>query len=103
MVGGELNRTRGKRGGYQGTSGQVVSPPLVTPSLRSKRFREHFRTVFDSHSSFFAPKPHGKACFTGYSPLVFFPAQFFARALQSERLEQARGSLVSYLCQDPGA
>ena len=56
MVGSELNRTRGKRGGYQGTLGRVVFPPLVTPSLRSKRFQEHFRTVFDSHSSFLAPQ-----------------------------------------------
>ena len=25
-----------------------------------------FRTVFDSRSSFFAPKPHGNACYAGY-------------------------------------
>ena len=24
-----------------------------------------FRAVFDSHSSFFAPKPHGNACYAG--------------------------------------
>ena len=26
-----------------------------------------FRAVFDSRSSFFAPKPHGNACYAGYS------------------------------------
>ena len=25
-----------------------------------------FRAVFDSRSSFFAPKPHGNACYAGY-------------------------------------
>ena len=28
-----------------------------------------FRAVFDSPSSFFAPKPHGNACYAGYSHL----------------------------------
>ena len=29
-----------------------------------------FRAVFDSRSSFFAPKPHGNTCYTGYSGTV---------------------------------
>ena len=65
MVGNELNRKRGKSGDYWGTLGRVDFRPLATPSLRSKRFREHFRTVFDSLSSFFAPKPHENTCFGG--------------------------------------
>ena len=28
-----------------------------------------FHVVFDSHSSFFAPKPHGNACYAGYVAL----------------------------------
>ena len=31
--------------------------------------RAIFRAVFDSRSSFFAPKPHGNACYAGYSHL----------------------------------
>ena len=65
MVGSELNRTQGKRGGIPEDIGASSFPSSSHPSLRSKRFWEHFRTVFDSHCSFFAPKPHGKACFTG--------------------------------------
>ena len=54
---------------------------LSITSLRSKRFRlvsetedgilgfggAIFRAVFDSRSLFFAPKPHGNACYAGYS------------------------------------
>ena len=29
-----------------------------------------FRAVFDSRSSFFAPKPHGNACYSGYTYTV---------------------------------
>ena len=29
-----------------------------------------FRAVFDSRSSFFAPKPHGNACYAGYTYTV---------------------------------
>ena len=29
-----------------------------------------FRAVFDSRASFFAPKPHGNACYAGYSVSV---------------------------------
>ena len=66
LDGGERVKSYGENEGeYQGTLGREVFPPLATPSLPSKRFREHFRTVFDSHSSFFARKPHGKACFAG--------------------------------------
>ena len=54
---------------------------LSITSLRSKRFRlvsetedgilgfgrAIFRAVFGSRSLFFAPKPHGNACYAGYS------------------------------------
>ena len=32
--------------------------------------RAIFRAVFDSRSSFFAPKPHGNDCYAGYQRLV---------------------------------
>ena len=42
-------------------------PFFPTPSpLFSLR---HFRAVFDYRSSFFAPKPHGNACYAGYKQL----------------------------------
>ena len=74
----------------------TLDPNVLDPShlsLRSKRFRlvseqrkteerdsqfmkqvpknknAIFRAVFDSPSSFFAPKPHGNACYAGYSHL----------------------------------
>ena len=31
-----------------------------------------FRAVFDSRSSFFAPKPHGNACYAGYEYWIYF-------------------------------
>ena len=31
--------------------------------------RAIFRAVFDSRSSFFAPKPHGNACYAGYKTI----------------------------------
>ena len=34
-----------------------------------------FRAVFDFRSSFFAPKPHGKACYAGY---IFSDVSFIA-------------------------
>ena len=65
MVGSELNPTQGKREGKLGDIAASSFPSSVTPSLRSKRFREYFRAVFHSRSSFFAPKPHGSSCFGG--------------------------------------
>ena len=32
-------------------------------------YLRHFRAVFDYRSSFFAPKPHGNACYAGYKQL----------------------------------
>ena len=32
-------------------------------------YSRHFRAVFDSRSSFFAPKPNGNACYAGYPRL----------------------------------
>ena len=37
--------------------------PIPSPLFHSR----HFRAVFDSRSSFFAPKPHGNACYAGYT------------------------------------
>ena len=65
MVGSELNPTQGKRGGKPGDIGASSFPSASHPRLRSKRFREYFRAVFYSRSSFFVPKPHGNTCFGG--------------------------------------
>ena len=113
MVGSELKPTQGKRGGKPGDIGASSSPPpLVTPSLRSKLFREYFarfftlvpRSLLRNRTKTLAPAVK--------SPLFFSTGQFFARALQSESLEQqvtlspsslelAPGSVVSYFCQEP--
>ena len=37
-----------------------------------------FRVVFDSRPSFFAPKPHGNACYPGYTRLRMLDAYVFA-------------------------
>ena len=39
------------------------------PAPRSLTCAIFFRPVFDSRSSFFAPKPHGNACYAGYRGL----------------------------------
>ena len=40
--------------------------PTPSPLFYSR----HFRAVFDSRSSFFAPKPHGNACYAGYKDVI---------------------------------
>ena len=53
---------------------QVACVASISVGFRSKKrprnvifgTRAIFRAVFDSRSSFFAPKPHGNACYAGY-------------------------------------
>ena len=53
-----------KRGGRgRGRNLSSPPPPRSFPSAI-------FRAVFDSRSSFFGPKPRGKACYAGYMSLV---------------------------------
>ena len=54
-----------KKGGGRGRGRNLSSPPPPRsfPSAI-------FRAVFDSRSSFFGPKPRGKACYAGYMSLV---------------------------------
>ena len=96
LVGSELNRTRGKRGGIPGDIGASSFPSSfcvasVSGSIFARSLTLIPRSLHWNRTERLASQ----------SPIVFFPRQFFARALQSERLEQAPGSLVSYLCQDP--
>ena len=42
------------------------------PREKWNKSQKIFRTVFDSRSSFFAPKPHGNACYAGYHYAVLF-------------------------------
>ena len=100
MVGSELNRTRGKRGGIPGDIGASSFPSSfcvasVSGSIFARSLTLFPRSLHRNRTETLASQSK--------SPLVFFPRKFFARALQSERLQQAPGSLVSYLCQDPGA
>ena len=100
MVGSELNGTRGKRGGKPGDIGASSFPSSfcvasVSGSIFARSLTLIPRSLYRNRTETLASQAK--------SPLVFFLRQFFAYALQSERLEQARGSLVSYLCQDPGS
>ena len=58
------DRPSGRFSNSRGLSASVsfLSSP---PSPRSFTYAI-FRTVFDSRSFFFAPKPHGNACYAGY-------------------------------------
>ena len=86
MVGRELNRTRGKRGGTPGDI-RVSSFPSsfciasVSGSIFARSLTLIPRSLHRNRTETLASQAK--------SPLVFFPRQFFARALQSERLEQA--------------
>ena len=53
-----------------GGGGKGSFPPHLLPWSFTGAI---FRAVFDSRSSFFAPKPHGKACYAGYifSDVIF--------------------------------
>ena len=44
----------------------ITSVSLPPPSPSRSFTRPIFRAVFDSRSSFFAPKPHGNACYASY-------------------------------------
>ena len=58
------NQKKKKEGGRgRGRNLSSPPPPHSFPSAI-------FRAVFDSRSSFFGPKPHGKACYAGYMSLV---------------------------------
>ena len=58
------NQKKKKRGGRgRGRNLSSPPPPRSFPSAI-------FRAVFDSRSSFFGPKPRGKACYAGYMSLV---------------------------------
>ena len=86
MVGSELNRTRGKRGGIPGDIGVSSFPSSfcvasVSGSIFARSLTLIPRSLHRNRTETLASQAK--------SPLVFFPRQFFARALQSERLEQA--------------
>ena len=63
-----FHRTKGQVGGFQnpGVCRQAFPSFLPHPPPRSFTYTI-FRAVFDSRSSFFGPKPHGNACYVGYS------------------------------------
>ena len=92
MVGSELNPTQGKRGGKPGDIG--------ASSFRG--FREYFRAVFALVSRSLLRNCTKTLASAVKSPLFFFPRQCFARALQSESLEQQAtpepSSVGSWLC-----
>ena len=61
---GTRTKKKKKRGGRgRGRNLSSPPPPRSFPSAI-------FRAVFNSRSSFFGPKPHGKACYAGYMSLV---------------------------------
>ena len=86
MVGSELNRTRVKRGGIPGDIGASSFPSSFSVASVSGRIFARSLTLI--------PRSLHRNCTEtlasqAKSPLVFFPGQYFFRALQSERLEQA--------------
>ena len=54
---------KNERGGGEGN---LSSPSPLRPFTCAI-----FRAVFDFRSSFFAPKPHGDACYGGYDRVIF--------------------------------
>ena len=64
----EMEREPKKKKKKRGGEGEGKEPflPTSSPLFPSAIFR----AVFDSRSSFFGPKPHGKACYAGYMSLV---------------------------------
>ena len=73
-----------KEGEGEGKEGNLSSPP----PLRSFTCAI-FRAVFDFRSSFFAPKPHGNACYAGYDRVIF--SDFFLGLLKQPSRESALG------------
>ena len=55
-----------------------------------------FLAVFDSRSSFFSPKPHGNACYAGYSHLRLAFLFFFFR--QKNNISNKKTSVYIRLC-----
>ena len=86
MVGSELNGTRGKRGVIPGDIGASSFPSsFCVASVSGSIFARSLTLI---------PRSLHRNCTEtlasqAKSPLVFFPRQYFFRALQSERLEQA--------------
>ena len=108
MVGSELNRTRGKRGGIPGDIGASSFPSSfcvasVSGSILVRSFTLIPRSLHRNSTETLASQAK--------SPLVFFlvnisPALFNLNAwnkLPRSLHFLAPGSLVSDLCQDPGA
>ena len=60
----EMRAKKCKRGEREGNEGKVRVRVSSPPRLRSFTCAI-FLAVFDSRSLFFAPKPHGKACYAG--------------------------------------
>ena len=63
----EPKNERGRSGRFSKSRGLSASVSFLSspPPPRSFTYAI-FRAVFDSRSSFFAPKPHGNACYAGY-------------------------------------
>ena len=108
MVGSELNRTRGKRGGIPGDIGASSFPSSfcvasVSGSIFARSLTLIPRSLHRNSTETLASQAK--------SPLVFFlvnisPALFNLNAwnkLPRSLHFLAPGSLVSDLCQDPGA
>ena len=82
MAGSELNRTRVKRGGIPGDIGASSFPSsFCVGRIFARSLTLIPRSLHRNRTERLASQAK--------SPLVFFPRQFFARALQSKRLEQA--------------
>ena len=58
------NETRAKHWKWEEGEGEEGNAVSFPPPFRSFTYAI-FRAVFDSRSSFFAPKPHGNACYAG--------------------------------------
>ena len=59
----------GPRGQFSKSRGLSASVSFLSSPPRPRSFTGAiFRAVFDSRSSFFAPKARGNACYAGYSP-----------------------------------
>ena len=56
----------GQVGGFQNPGVCLQAFPSFLPHPLPAFIYAIFRAIFDSRSSFFAPKPHGNACYAGY-------------------------------------
>ena len=55
----------GQVGGFQNPGVCLQAFPSFLPHPLPAFIYAIFRAIFDSRSSFFAPKPHGNACYAG--------------------------------------